>query len=188
MALSDFGNRDNDPGTFHTLGDDPETGKEIYFKIRALTDDMLADARKKVNKPKRKIDGQWKAEPLDDEDFKEIGWHTVYWMWTDSLDLFMRIEDDEALEIYNKELGGPPYKLQTKTKKGFGVKESSNALKKGDSVLVDGRLTDGLKRHLCERYGKFASFVIEVNNDLQTKFGEGEDRLQENLSTGSPSA
>lgn len=186
MPLRDFGNRENDPGTHHELGVDPDTGDIIYLRIRALTDDKAIENRKRYRKPKRKVRGQWEEEPLDDEALQKVGWANICWMWTDCENFLVILQDDEAVELYSRELGDPPYKLQTKKKgskpkEGFSIKETSNALKKGDTILLDGRLTDGLKRHLCERFGTIARFVNEVNNDLQQKLGEGEDRLQTNL-------
>ncbi len=181
MALADFGNRENDPGSLHELGQDPETGKAILLRVRALTDDKALESRKRYTK-RTKVSGQWKEE-LDSEGLQKAGWANICWMWTDSENLVVKLEDDEAVVLYAKELGDPPYKLQMKSKKKdpWSLKESSNALKKGDSVLLDARLTDGLKRHLCERFGTIARFVNEVNNDLQQKLGEGEDELQSNL-------
>lgn len=184
MGLADFGNRENDPGTDHELGFDPETGKEILLRIRALTDDKALESRKRYTPPRKKVRGEWKEEPPSNEDFLKIGWSNICWMWTDSVGLYVRLEDDEAVQLYSRELGDPPYTLQSRkkgSKKTFVDKESSNVLKKGDTVLLDGRLTDGLKRHLCERFGTIARFVNEVNNELQQELGEGEDRLQKNL-------
>lgn len=184
MALADFGDRENDPGSLHELGVDQDTGDLIHLRIRALTDDKSIENRKRYTPPKRKVRGEWIEDPLDTEALQKVGWTNICWMWTDSVNLFVQLKDDAAVALYSKELGDPPYKLQTATKakkKAFVVKESSNALKKGDTVLLDGRLTDGLKKHLCERFGTLARFVNEVNNDLQVKLGQGEDELQRNL-------
>ena len=184
MGLADFGNRENDPGTEHELGFDPETGEKIFLRIRALTDDKAIESRKRHAPPRKKVRGEWREEQPSNEDLAKIGWLNICWMWTDASGLFVRLEDDEAVEMYSKELGEPPYTLQMKkkgAKKAFTEKESSNALKKGDTVRLDGRLTDGLKKHLCERFGTIARFVNEVNNELQQELGEGEDRLQKNL-------
>ena len=184
MALADFGDRENDPGSLHELGIDPDTSEKIYLRIRALTDDKAIESRKRYTPPKRKVRGEWIEDPLDNDALLKVGWTNICWMWTDCVDLFVRLEDDAAVVLYSKELGDPPYKLQVTTKakkKGFVVKDSSNALKKGDWVLLDGRLTDGLKKHLCERFGTIAVFIREVNNNLQQRLGEGEDELQTNL-------
>ena len=108
MALEDFGDRENDPGSLHELGMDPDTGELIHLRIRALTDDKAIESRKRYTPPKRKVRGEWIEDPLDTEALQKVGWTNIVWMWTDCVNLFVRLADDEAVVLYSKELGDPP--------------------------------------------------------------------------------
>lgn len=184
MALADYGDKQNDTGIWHTVGEDPESGEDIRLRIRSMTDDVADDHRKKFQERKKR-DGQWVDVPLTNEQRGELGWYNLGWMWTEVEGLAVGLKDDEAVSFYSKELGSAPYVLQVKTGKGekakWSRKESKDPLKKGDRVYLDGRLTQAIKRHVMEHYGIIARTVSEVNRDLQADFSKWAGEAQENL-------
>lgn len=183
MALADYGNKANDPGVWHTVGEDPESEDEIILRIRSMTDDVADDHRKKFVE-RKKESGQW-VERLSQEARGDLGWHNLCWMWTEARNLAVGLRDDDAVEFYTKELGPPPYDIQVKTGKGEKArwvrKETSEKLKKGDRVYLDNRLTSKIKRHVMEHYGVIARAVSEVNESLQRDLSKRAGEETENL-------
>ena len=96
-----------------------------------------------------------------------FGTEQALWMWLDTENLVVSIGDDQALALYIKAHED-------------SSKPIPKNLKKDGSVLIDGILTDDVKRHLLDRFPRVKSLILEAGRKYNTLEAEGEAKLRKN--------
>jgi len=148
---------DQDKGEWYVIGVDKDNDKPVEVRVRPIPPGVIRQIETTYGNPE-KVASTYKTDSgegqihvrqriYSDEDFTAMSVDKAKYAWTDTRNFIIRAKDDMMAKRYSGLLGG-------------GVE-----LKVGEDIVLDGRLSDGIKNHILD-----AAFVVSPGgNKADTK-------------------
>jgi hypothetical protein len=154
---SSYGSKSN-PGIWINVGYDHELNVQPQLRITRLSDEMREAAEQKYGVLKRdKRTGVRSLVIPDDPDTRRaVGYFYAFRMWTETKNVYIKCENEEAAELYGKELG--------------------KKVEIGESVCIDGNLSDNIKNAILKDDLGLVRLIndrgVDVEEEEAVKAGE----------------
>lgn len=162
---------DEAEGRWFTIGHDPDTKQEVKIKVRGVPANEAERIERRYRRKIKSVPAGMRLQSLTQvPDAKK--WDLLFdngcYAWMDCEGFTIGLRDDAAVRLFKQEVGGSP--------------------KIGDSVCVDGKLTDKIKREIFNKKTIVLTKVIECADLLEKEHMSEEAEETENLPTGSSSS
>lgn len=178
MAFLDRYQGEEQPGTWYTIGTDPETKKVVALRVRPLVPKKREAIRRKLGKPKVDRSTGIRTTIIPASKDHEVGIEFGVYCWTDCRNFTVRMGDADTAALYARELGRAEF--------------PDPRITVGSEVLLDGRLTEAIKGDILRGDVRIGNFITEKGLMLaEAEMEEAEadeEALTENLGGTSGSA